>query len=200
MMNANEGSMLGRPKRSLVERLIGAALLKADVYEEIEADTTATPAAAVIVVLASVAAGIGAYGTSGLAGLAAGIASGLILWAAWAWLTYFIGTKMLPAPETSANWGELARTLAFAQAPRFLTALALVPAVGGLIALIAGIWGIAASLVAIRTALDYNSTWRAVGVFVLALVPLIIISIAVLLGLAAIFGAEAVGLTTETAS
>ena len=185
-------------QRSILERVIGAALLKREVYEEVEADTSATPTAAAIVVLSSIAGGIGGLGTTGAAGLVAGVVIGLAGWAAWALITYFIGTRMLPGPETRADWGQLARTLGFARAPALLLVFAAVPgigAAGNLIATIVFFWGLAAMVVAVRAALDYDSTWRAVGVVLIGLIPIAIFSLIVLSITAAIFGAETVGLT-----
>ena len=131
MMDGGQRFQAGEARqRSILERVIGAALLKRDVYEEVEADTSATPTAAAIVVLSSIAGGIGGLGTTGAAGLVAGVVIGLAGWAAWALITYFIGTRMLPGPETKADWGQLARTLGFARAPALLLVFAAVPGIG----------------------------------------------------------------------
>ena len=46
-------------------RLMGAAMLDAGIYEEVEADRTATAQALAVVVFSSLAAGIGAKGMEG---------------------------------------------------------------------------------------------------------------------------------------
>ena len=50
------------PSNTFLQRLIGAAALDAAIYEEVEADQSATGQAMAIVVLSSVAAGIGVRG------------------------------------------------------------------------------------------------------------------------------------------
>ena len=121
-----------------------------------------------VVRLASVAGGIGLLGLEALTpqSLVAGIVGSLIGWIAWAALTYLIGTRLLPEPQTSADVGELLRTIAFASAPGFLRVLGLIPVIGLTIYAIGSIWMLLAMVVAVRQALDYRSTGRAVGVCV----------------------------------
>ena len=93
----------------LVERMIRAALLDVRLYEEVEADQSLTSQAMLVVILSSVAAGIGGIGTFGVRGLLMGTIGALISWVVWAILTYFIGTKLLPEPQTKSDFGELLR-------------------------------------------------------------------------------------------
>ena len=158
-------------RRSLTERMLGAAKLDKSTYEEVEADKSATVQAASVVVMVAVATGIASLGTAGLPGLFFGIVSGLIGWAIWAWVTYFVGTKLFATAETHANWGQMARTLGFAQSPGVLKVLAIIPAIGGLIFFIVSIWQLVAMVTAVRQALDYTSTWRAAGVVVVGMIP-----------------------------
>jgi hypothetical protein len=147
---------------TFVERMLGAAKLDAQVYEEIEADRSATPHAVAVVVLASVAAGIGVG--QGVRGLVFGTVAGLVGWAIWAWLIYFIGTRWLPEPDTRADMGELLRTIGFATSPGILRVAGLVPLIGPIVFAVASVWTLVAVVVAVRQALDYRSTGRAIGV------------------------------------
>ena len=149
---------------SFTQRVIGAAKLDAHIYEEVEADTTAMGQAMGVVALSSVAAGIGAVGREGTPGLVGGLVAALLGWLLWAGLTYFIGTRILPTPQTHADWGELLRTTGFAAAPGILRILGIVPGLTVPVFFVAGIWMLAAFVVAVRQALDYSSTGRAVGV------------------------------------
>ncbi len=92
-------------------------------------------------------------------------------WAFWAWVTYVIGVRIFPTTQTDADWGQLARTLGFAQSPGVLKIFLLIPGLGLLIFSIASIWQLVAMVIAVRQALDYRSTWRAVGVVVLGFIP-----------------------------
>jgi uncharacterized membrane protein YidH (DUF202 family) len=152
---------------TLVERAIGAARLDAAVYEEVEADQTALGQAMTVVVVAAVAAGIGTLGGGhghGLGFLVLSVLVNLVGWFVWALLAWWIGTRLLPVPETQADVGQLLRTTGFSASPGVLKVLGILPAIGGLIVFVAGLWQLAAMVVAIRQALDYTSTWRAVGV------------------------------------
>lgn len=152
---------------TFTQRIIGAAKLSARTYEEVEADTSALGQAMGVVVLSSVAAGIGASGREVGTGLFMGMVAGLAGWCIWAWLTYFIGTRLLPMPQTRADWGELLRTTGFASAPGIARVLGIVPGLNWVVFFITGVWMLAAFVVAVRQALDYTSTPRAVVVCVI---------------------------------
>ncbi len=162
----------------ILDRAIRAARLERAVYEEVEADTTATTQAATIVVIGAVAAGIGA-GVGAPDGLISGIISGLIggilSWVVYAYVAFLVGTKLLPAPETHADWGQVARTLGFANAPRVLLVLGVVPGLFGLVNLVVAIWVLVTTIFALRAALDV-STGRAVGVAIVSVLALIVVT------------------------
>ncbi len=169
---------------SFVERMIGAAMLNVDTYEEVEADTNATGQAMAVVALSSVAAGIGMIRHSGITGLLFGTIAALIGWAIWAGLTFLIGTKLLPEPQTKSDFGELLRTIGFAQSPGFARILGFIPILGGLISLVATLWMLVATVIAVRQALDYQSTGRAVAVCLIGFAVYIVVGIM----LATVFG------------
>jgi hypothetical protein len=148
---------------SFTDRMTGAARLDVQTYEEVEADTGATGQAMGVVLLSSVAGGIGSVGL-GTGGVIMGSVVALIGWVAWAFLTYFIGTRLLAEPQTRADAGELMRTLGFAQSPGLVRIVGVVPGLGPLVFGIVSIWMLVAMVVAVRQALDYTSTFRAVGV------------------------------------
>jgi hypothetical protein len=125
--------------RTIVGRMMRAARLEEAVYEEVEHDHGATRQAAIVVVGTSIAGGIGAGIAVGIDGLIFLTIAGLIGWAAYAWVTYFIGTRLLAGPETSADWGELAGTLGFANSPRALLVIGVVPALAGIVGLVVGL-------------------------------------------------------------
>jgi hypothetical protein len=161
---------------SLVERAIGAARLEAATYEEVEHDPSALGQAMALVVLASLAAGIGAA-REGASGLVLGAIANLVGWFVWAFVTYVVGTKVLPAPQTQADLGQLMRTLGFSAAPGVVAVLGLVPVVGGLAVFVAGLWQLAAMVVAVRQALDYTSTGRAIAVCLIGFAFYVLIGI-----------------------
>lgn len=154
----------------LFDRMIRAAKLEVDFYEEVEADTSATQQALLVVVLASVAQGIGAglsgYRAAGaeamIPSLIAGSFGALLGWAIWAALTYWIGTTLFRGPETSATYGELLRTIGFSASPGVLRIVSFIPLLGPLILLISSLWMLVAMVVAVRQALDFT-TARAIG-------------------------------------
>ena len=171
-------------KNSFNNRIIRATMLDSSLYEEVEADKGALGQAITIVILSSIAAGIGLYKTGGFNGIITGTMAALISWYVWAYLTYFIGTKFLSEPQTEADLGELLRTIGFSSSPGLLRVFYFVPGIGALVYLISSFWMLIAMIIAVRQALDYNSTLRAIGVCIIGY----IIQIFVFVLLFSIFG------------
>lgn len=146
------------------DRIILSAMLNATLYEEVEADKGAMLQAMGVVVLSSIAAGVGSIGAGGFGGILIGMIASLGGWYIWAYLTYFIGTKILPEPQTKAELGELLRTIGFSSSPGLIRVFGIIPGLGGVVFSVASIWMLVAMVIAVRQALDYKSTLRAVGV------------------------------------
>jgi hypothetical protein len=147
------GAMATSLRRTWIERMKGAALLDVDTYEEVEADRTATGQAAGVVALVAVAQAIGGVGEGGF-GILSGIISALLGWLLWAGIAYLIGDKLLGG---TATWGELLRTIGFAQTPGVLHVLGIIPVLGGIIRFGVAIWVLIAGIIAIRQALDVST-------------------------------------------
>lgn len=152
---------------SFKDRMILAAKLDVNLYEEVEADKDALGQAMGVVVLSSLAAGIGSIGNVGIVGVLSGTIAALIGWYVWAYITYFIGTKFLPEPQTQADHGELLRTIGFSSSPGLIRVLGIIPGLTGIVFSVASIWMLVAMVIAVRQALDYRSTLRAIGVCVI---------------------------------
>ena len=151
---------------TLANRLLGSASLKASSYEEIESDRHANWQAVAIVVLSSLGAAFG-IGNTSLSGIAALLFVAIATWILWVVLTVFIGTQLLPGSETRADFGQLLRTTGFSAAPGILRVFGVVPGIGWILFLAATIWMLFTYVVAVRQALDYTSTGRALAVCLL---------------------------------
>lgn len=150
--------------RPFLNRLWRAARLDETVYREAGADKTLLRQAMLAVVLSSVASGVGVSGVKGLAGLGMGTLSALVSWLFWAVLTFWIGTRLLPAREVRPDTGALLRPLGFSSAPGLLGLLGLIPYMSAFILCVTRVWMLAAMVVAIRTAFNYPGNLRALGV------------------------------------
>ena len=144
-------------------RIIRAAKLDVALYEEVEADKSALGQAMGVVVLSSIAAGIGSTTKAGLLGMLMVVVVDLIGWYIWAYLTYLIGTKLLPEPQTKADHGELLRTIGFSSSPGLIRVLGVIPVLQGIVFPIAAVWMLVAMIIAVRQALDYNSSLCSFG-------------------------------------
>ncbi len=139
----------------MIQHMIGAARLERSAYEAVEKDKKATGQAAYIVVATSLVAGAVSWLTTGEGG--GGLIESIVAvigWAFYAQLAYLLGTRVFPAKETKADWGEVARTLGFANTPRFLILLAIIPGVGGLVRTVVELWVLIATIIALQSALD----------------------------------------------
>jgi hypothetical protein len=190
---------LAASSASLPDRMMRAARLSVPLYEEVEADTTATTQALTVVVIVALASGIGsaitasmnqAGGGNAIGGLIGGIISALIGWAVWSYVIYFVGTKMFGGVAT---YGEVLRTLGFAETAGVLTILSFIPVLGGIISLVAGIWVLVASFIATRQALDI-SNGKTIGTIIVAIIALLIVVTVIGIILAALGLGAAAGL------
>jgi hypothetical protein len=151
---------------TLTSRLLGSASLKVSSYEEIESDRHATWQAIAIVILSSLGAAIG-IGNTSLSGIAALLFFAIATWMIWVLLTLFIGTQLLPGKQTQSDFAQLLRTTGFSAAPGILRVLGVVPGIGWILFLAATLWMLFTYVVAVRQALDYTSTGRALAVCLL---------------------------------
>ncbi len=159
------------------ERLLRSALLDVNTYEEVEADVGANHQAFVVVALSGAAVGVGGIANSGPEGILWQTLVAVGGWWIWAYTTFFIGTRLLPTAETVADPGQLLRTIGFSGAPGILRVTMLVPAIAFPAFIVFTLWELVAMVVAVRQALDYRSTLRAIAVcaigFPLYAIPLI---------------------------
>jgi hypothetical protein len=169
-------------QNSFLQRLMGAAALDPAIYEEVEADAGAIGQAMTVVVLSSLSIGFGATGFGGsLTAMPFFAIVSLMSWAAWALVTFEIGSRLMAAPETRVSLGQLLRTIGFAATPGMIAAIGFMPGLTIPIFIVAAVWMLAAMVVAVRQALDYSSTARAVAVCVLGWI--LAIGMSVVLGL-----------------
>ena len=163
----------------MLERMMGALMLNPRIYEDVEHDSSATWQALLIVILVSIAGGIGGF-LSGDAdivrGIIFGVIRGVLSWALWALAALLIGTTILKTAATHADWGQVARGTGYAQTPGLLNVLVFIPIAGGIIGFVVFIWQLAGMLFAIRESLDYSSLWRAFFVVLIALIPVLIVN------------------------
>ena len=180
----------------LVNRMIRAARLDTSLYEEVEHDQSATSQAMQVVLIVALASGIGSAlwklftlnPIDAVTGLVGGILAAVLGWLAWALVTYIIGAKLLGG---TATYGEMLRTLGFAQSPNVLLIFSAIPLLGGLLRFVLLIWVLLAGLIAIRQALDVG-TGKAIITAILGWIVMVIIVGIV----ASVFG---IGLPTEEA-
>jgi hypothetical protein len=175
LKNLNRKKREGTHMNPYLNRMLRAAKLEPALYEEVEHDRSAMGQAIGVVLLSSVAAGIGSLSAGISQGFISGILTSLIGWFIWAGLTYLIGTKVLPTPQTQADYGQLLRTIAFSSSPGLIRVLGIIPGLRGLVFLVAGVWMLMAMVIAVRQALDYTSTMRAVGVCIIGWIVQIVI-------------------------
>ena len=167
-----------------LQKLYRAIILDIELYEEVEADKTLTRQAMMTVAIVATIESIFHLGSEDsiiiIGSIEAALGS-IIRWVLWAFLIAFVGTRILPEPETDSDTGELLRTLGFAYAPGIFYIFSSVPIIGFFVQLVVPFWQLASMTVAVRQALDFSSTTRAIGVCVVAIVLTMIILSATLI-------------------
>jgi hypothetical protein len=168
------------------DRWIGAMRLNVATFEEVEHDQSATAQAAIVVAAGALSGGL----VGGVRAAVLGVVLGLIGWAVSAFVLLIVGTKLLPGRNTQADYGQMLRTSGFAQAVSVFGILGIIPLLGYLFRFAIWIWVLVTLVIAVRQALDYDDTLRAVGVCIVAWIIMFVVSaIAAFAG----FGAAAAG-------
>lgn len=151
---------------TLIGRLLGSASLNPRSYEEVESDSHANLQAVGVVVLSSMAAAVGT-GIRDWGSTVALLIVALASWILWVLLALLIGRQVMPLGETRVNFGQLLRTTGFSSAPGILRVLGLVPVIGWVLFLAVTVWMLFSFVVAVRQALDFPATGRALAVCLL---------------------------------
>lgn len=144
------------------ERMIRAAKLDAELYEEVEHDKEALRQAVGVIILSGVAAGIGTFAQGGITGIVVGTASALTGWFIWTYVTFIIGTKLFPEPWTRLSFKEMLRTVGFAGSPGIIRVLGVIPDLTVFVFFVSLVWMLIATVVAARKALNYRSLGRTI--------------------------------------
>ena len=170
---------------SLLYRMMGAILLDGATYESVENQRSTGAQAILVVLMSSIAAGVGA---SGLAGPSIGelivvVVFAIATWLSWAALILYVGGLVMPQPETRVDYGQLVRTIGFAAAPGVFQIFGLFTSITVPVFIVTWIWMLGAMVVAVRQALDFRSTWRAIGVCTVTLAVVLCTTAAVGLAL-----------------
>ena len=174
----------------LVNRMVRAAKLDVQLYEEVEADPTANTQALMVVLIASLASSIGSAiniriieGSVDLLWMIIIMGVPFLLgWLAWAVLAFLLGTTIFRGPNTSATIGELLRTIGFAHFPMVLGFFKFTPILGGGIDFVGYVWFLIAGVIAVRQALDF-STIQAIATCVVGLALFLLVSLLISLAL-----------------
>ena len=163
----------------MLNRMLGVVRLSVDTFEDVEKDGSATVQALIVVIIVSIASGVGqmlAGDADILEALVLGVIRSIVSWVIWALMALLVGTTILKTAQTEADWGQIARGTGFAQTPGILNVLRFIPVVGWIIFVVASIWQFAAMVIAVRQSLDYTSTLRAFFVILIAFIPVVIIN------------------------
>jgi hypothetical protein len=174
---------------SLQERVIGVLRLQESTFEEVEADASATPQAAIIVVVGAISGAIGAFVTTPILGAVGAVVSiilALVGWGIASFILQILGTKVMPGKNTSADVGQVLRTTGFAAAPKLFGILTVVPVLGLLVGLLLGLWSLVAMVIGVKAALDYDDYVKPI---VVCLITIVIMWIIIAIPMALLFGA-----------
>lgn len=147
---------------TIFDRVLKAAMLDVEFFNEVEADESLTSEAFMVVLIVSLVSGIGSFIASLMVGrfgrailaLFVAVILGVVNYYIWAYLTHFIGESLFEATSTP---GETLRVLGYASGPRVLGLLVFIPCLGQIINLGGAVWSLAAGFIGVREALDLDN-------------------------------------------
>lgn len=152
----------GMDMNNLGQRLRRLATLDTTVFDEVRMDTASTVPAVVVVVLATVMAGIGGWfwwrladfpasGKVFLQSVVVGTIISVAIWFVWVATTYVVLTQLFRA---RADLQELIRVMGFASAPFALMLLMFIPGIDFGVALLAIALFFGTTVIAVQSATD----------------------------------------------
>jgi hypothetical protein len=163
--------------------LLGCGLLHVDETLRKAAGNNTMAQATTVVALSSIAAGVGNFAQGGFPGIIVFTGGTFLGWFVWAYLTYFIGTRLLPEPQTKANLVELLRAIGFSSSPGLIRVLGIIPGWNQIVSLVSGLWMLVAMVIAVRRELDYTGIWRAIAVCVIGWIVQLLLLVLLFLAL-----------------
>ena len=150
-----------------LNRIFRAIKIDIELFEEVEKDKQATFQAGAVVVLSSLAAGVGSIHL-GASNFLIAPALSLLSWYVWAYVIYFVGVKLFRDVKTKSNHSELLRTIGFSSAPGLIRVFGITPELMTVTFIGSALWMLACMVVAVRQTLNFKSLWKALGVVIMS--------------------------------
>ena len=150
-----------------LNRIFRVVKIDPDVFNEIQKDKNATISAAIVVVLSSSAAGIGAISLGASNFMLAPFFS-LISWFVWAYIVYFVGVKLFPDTKTKTTQASLLRAIGFSSAPGIIRIFGFNEDLMTVTFVGSAFWMLVCMVVAVKETLNYKSLWKAFGVVIIS--------------------------------
>ncbi len=177
--------------RLYLNRFLGAASLDVALYREVAAEPRLLNQAWITVLIYAMLASWGSFGRAGAIGSNIGLITAVIGWYVWAFSTYFCATKWFRETSAGAERGDrktVIRVMGFACAPGALRLLGIIPGLGLVALVVSSIWMVVAATVAVKAALDFESTARAAGACIIGWIIGAILQGLLLIILFSVFG------------
>ena len=164
-----------------LNRIYRSIKIDPEVFDEVQKDKNATISAGTVVVLSSLAAGIGASHL-GVANFFLAPVLSLVTWFVWAYIIYFVGVKLFPDSKTKTTQFALLRAIGFSSAPGIIRIFGFNEDLMTVTFIGSAFWMLVCMIVAVKETLNYKSLWKAFGVviiswFVQAFILLAILSV-----------------------
>ena len=113
-------------KNDLGEIIIRTFRLDTGLYNEMKVKNDAISQALIVIVISSIAAGIGSVSSIGIKGVFVGSIGALIDWFIWAYIVYFICLKIINKNEISISQGEFLKIAGFSSGPGIIKILGVI--------------------------------------------------------------------------
>ena len=150
-----------------LNRIYRSIKIDPEVFDEVQKDKNATIAAGIVVVLSSLAAGIGASHLGTINFFLAPVLS-LVTWFVWAYIIYFVGVKLFPDLKTKTTHLALLRSIGFSSAPGMIRIFGFNGDLMTVMFVGSAFWMLVCMVVAVKQTLNYKSLWKSLGVVIIA--------------------------------
>ncbi|MDA3793477.1 MAG: hypothetical protein PF545_07500 [Elusimicrobia bacterium] len=130
-----------------------------DFYNNVSDEAEDLTLAALVVIISSLAAGIGSISQVGIAGIIVGTIGSLINWGLWAGIIYIVLIRFFPENTVDASPREIFIVLGFASAPGVIKAGGIIPPFHSFLFILSNLWMGVSMVKALEVKTEFKNRW-----------------------------------------
>ena len=180
--------------QALFQRMLRAARMDAQLFEEIVSDPTLQGQSVWVVAIFAMATAFGTFTLISGTAVNIGLLTTMIGWYIWAFSVFYIGTRILKGDSAPPDRKTIMRVMAFACAPGIFRLLGLIPKTTTLVFIVTSLWMLATAVFGLKKVFPQRSTFKISVVTVVTWIGATLFQFILIATLLAVFGVPQSGI------